>query len=516
MTRRRLPIGIQTFREIREDECYYVDKTAYALRLVDQGKHFFLSRPRRFGKSLFLDTLKELFEANEPLFRGLAIHDRWDWSARRPVVRLSFGGGNYPGPEALEARVHQRLAAVERQQGIPVGGGPAAGRFADLIEGLHLRTGRRVVVLVDEYDKPILDVLGEPDAARANRDFLRGFYGVVKDSDAHLRFSFFTGVSKFTKVSLFSELNNLRDITLSPPFSSICGYTEADLDAVFAPELPNFDRERIRDWYNGYSWRGAERVYNPYDILLLFATGDFDIHWFETATPSFLVEILRRRELFAPSLETMFGTSELLSSFDVGHIEPEALLFQTGYLTIIGEEELAGRPHFQLGYPNREVRQSLNEVLLRAMSPRDAGRDAPAGRLAPLLESGDFRGAEKLLRAFFDAIPYEWHTRNDLARFEGYYASVFYSWCAASGLDLVAEESSRRGRVDLAIRLPRSVVLVEFKVVDREADGSALRQLKERGYAGKYRASGHPIHLVGVEFSRARRNIVAFDVAPAG
>ena len=368
------------------------------------------------------------------------------------------------------------------------------------------------MVLVDEYDKPILDVLHRPEAARANRDFLRGFYGVVKDSDAHIRFSFFTGVSKFTKVSLFSELNNLRDITLRPPYSAICGYTEADLDEVFAPELPGLDRERIREWYNGYSWRGRERVYNPFDILLLFDTGEFDIHWFETATPSFLVEILRQRGIFTPALGAMIGTRELLSAFDVEHIAPEALLFQTGYLTITGEEQRGGRPRFRLGYPNREVRQALNDHLFRRMAPMAAETADREDDLSTLLATGDFERVETVLRALFASIPHDWHRRNELARYEGYYASVFYSFCAASGLDLVAEESSRKGRVDLSIRLPDSVVLVEFKVVEREADGSALRQLRERGYADRYRGSGRSIHLVGVEFSRAERNLVAFEV----
>ncbi len=514
MTRRRLPIGIQTFREIRERGYYYVDKTAYARRLVEEGKHYFLSRPRRFGKSLFLDTLKDLFEGNERLFRGLAIHERWDWSKRWPVVRISFGGGSYSSPGALEARVHQRLAAWEQRNGLAAGSGPAAGRFAALLEALHGKSGSRVVVLVDEYDKPILDALREPEVARANREFLRGFYGVVKDSDAHIRFSFFTGVSKFTKVSLFSELNNLRDITLRPEYSAICGYTEADLDEVFAPELPDLDRELIREWYNGYSWRGAARVYNPFDILLLFDTGEFDIHWFETATPSFLVEVMRRREIFTPSLEIMFATSDLLSAFDVERIAPEALLFQTGYLTITGEDRRGGRPRFRLGYPNREVRQALNDYLLHWMAPTTIERMHREEDLGDLLAAGDLAGVEAVTRALFASNAHDWHRKNELTRYEGYYASVFYSYCAGSGLDLVAEDATNRGRLDLAVRLPDAMVLIEFKVVDQPT-GSAIAQLRAKGYADKYRASGKPIHLIGVEFSRTERNIVAFDVEAA-
>jgi len=293
---------MQTFREVRERECYYVDKTAYLKRLTDEGKHYFLSRPRRFGKSLFLDTLKEFFQGNEGLFEGLYIHDHHDWSKRHPVVRLSFGGGNFTQPGMLEANVMEQLAAAERRMGVVSEYLTAAGRFAYLLEALHGQTGQRVAVLVDEYDKPILDALVEaPEVALANRDYLRGLYGVIKDSDAHVRFTFLTGISKFSKVNLFSQLNNLTDLTLDPVYSSICGYTEGDLDTVFWPELEGLDRERIREWYNGYSWLGSEKVYNPYDVLLLFRRGRFAAHWFETGTPAFLVDTLFKRQVASVS-----------------------------------------------------------------------------------------------------------------------------------------------------------------------------------------------------------------------
>ena len=313
--RRRLPLGIQTFRRIREEGYYYVDKSAYAGRLADEaGKHYFLSRPRRFGKSLFVDTLKELYEGNEPLFRGLAVHDAWDWSKRCPVVRLSFAGGNFRRPDALVESVTVQVQDIGRRAGVDTRGGSAPVRFHRLIEALHERTGARVVVLVDEYDKPILNALegsalsdgrGETPAAAntqatANRDDLRGLYGTLKDCDAHVELTFITGVSKFSKVSLFSDLNFLTDLTLNPHYAAICGYTEADLDTVFAPELPGLDRDQIRAWYNGYNWRGNENVYNPWAILHLFASREFKAHWFETATPRFLVDTLLRTRLLGP------------------------------------------------------------------------------------------------------------------------------------------------------------------------------------------------------------------------
>ena len=515
MTRRRLPTGIQNFRELRERDCYYVDKTPYISSLLDEGKHFFLSRPRRFGKSLFLDTLKELFEGNEPLFEGLFIHDRWDWSVRHPVLCLSFGSGDFKDPDQLYASLMAQLDAVERRMGVVSAYTAAPVRFGRVLEELHHRSGQRVAVLVDEYDKPILDALDLPDVARANRDFLRSVYGVIKDRDADIEFTFITGVSKFSKVSLFSGLNNLTDITLNPRYSAICGYTEADLDTVFAPELAGLDRKAIRDWYNGYNWRGSERVYNPFDILLLFFNREFDAYWFETGSPAFLIETLFRRRVTSLALEDMVGTHDLLSRFDVGDIGTEALLFQTGYLTIAGEKILGGKILYRLGYPNREVKQSLNEHLLGAMGPDRSRQGAQDIRLYELLAANDFASLEVLFRAFFAGIPFEWHTNNDIANYEGYYASVFYSWFAALGLDTTVEDSSSRGRLDMALRFNGNVYLFEFKVVESTSDGRAMAQLKERRYAEKYRGLGQPIWLLGVEFSKNERNLTAFEVEQA-
>ena len=488
MTRGKLPIGLQTFRTLREEGYYYVDKTPYVRRLVAEGTHYFLSRPRRFGKSLFLDTLKELFEGSETLFAGLDIHPHWDWSLSHPVVRLDFSGGDYQDPDGLRRNVMAQLDGVERQAQVTAeGSGPE--RFGFVLEALHRKAGRRVVVLIDEYDKPILDALERPELARANRDYLRSLYANVKFADAHVRFTFLTGVSKFSKVSLFSGLNNLKDITLDRRYSAICGYTEADLDAVFAPELDGLDRTAIRDWYNGYCWRGAEKVYNPYDVLLLFDSREFNAHWFETATPTFLVETLFQRRITSVSLGEMVSTGELLSAFDVGHIGTEALLFQTGYLTIVSEENVGGEALYRLGYPNREVRQSLNRSLLHHLVQDTARQTANGLRLYRLLEANDFAAMKELFQAFFSSIPYEWYTNNDIAQYEGYYASVFYSYFAALGFEIVVEDSSNHGRLDMAVRAFGHVYLFEFKVVELAPEGAALAQLKERGYAEKYRGA---------------------------
>ena len=484
-------------------------------RLVDQGTHYFLSRPRRFGKSLFLDTLKELFEGNEALFSGLAIHGDWDWSIRHPVLLLSFGSGTFQEEGDLAAEVAEQLEVLERGASISPRPIAAAARLRALIKAIHDRAGKPVVVLVDEYDKPILDALEIPEVGRANRDFLRGLYSAVKECDAYVRFVFLTGVSKFSKVSLFSGLNNLRDITLDPRYAAICGYTDADLDTVFAPELSGLDRDEIRAWYNGYSWRGTETVYNPFDILLLFDRREFDAWWFETGTPTFLVDTLLARGVSGVDLEGMIASGDLLSSFDVDEMATEALLFQTGYLTITGTEGLGGKILHRLGYPNREVRQSLNERLLRAMAPDASGQGTREIELFSLLCSSDFEGLRAFFEAFFASVPHDWHRKNEIARYEGYYASVFYAHFAALGLDVTVEDSTSRGRLDMSVHFNHQIYLFEFKVVELAAAGAAMEQLRAKHYADKYRARGQPIHLIAVEFSRDEKNIAAFEVERA-
>ena len=446
---------------------------------------------------------------------GLHIHNTWDWSVRHPVVRLDFAGGSFKEPANLHEDVMLQLESIEDEMGIPARRVSAPGRLRRLLQMLHRQTGQPVAVLVDEYDKPILDALEVPEVAYANRDYLRGLYGMIKSSDAHVRFTFVTGVSKFTKVSIFSDLNNLTDITLDRRYSAICGYTEADLDAVFAPELGGLDREQVREWYNGYRWRGPEKVYNPYDVLLLLDSREFKAHWFETGTPAFLLDTLFERRLSSVSLSGMLGTEDLLSAFDVNKIGTEALLFQTGCLTIIAEERLGGAALYRLGYPNREVRQSLNRVLLRHLVQDTAQQTANSIRLARLLETHDCTGLKDLFHAFFASIPYQWYTNNHSADYEGFYASVFYSYFAALGYDVAVEESSSHGRLDMAVRTAGHVYLFEFKVAEMAPPGSALAQLQERRYADKYRATGEPIHLIGVEFSRTTRNLTAFETADA-
>jgi hypothetical protein len=367
------------------------------------------------------------------------------------------------------------------------------------------------VVLVDEYDKPILDNLTCPDIARQMRDGLRDLYSVIKDADAHIRFAMLTGVSKFSKVSLFSGLNNLKDITVDKRYSSVCGYTDEDVDTVFAAELPGLDRELIRQWYNGYNWTG-ESVYNPFDLLLLFDNREFRPYWFETGTPTFLVDVLTERRVRLPDLERLQAPESLLSAFEVGDISTEALMFQTGYLTIDSVRRIGAFAQYRLRYPNLEVRASLSGAMLQRLRPNPAEYGAQSTKLYDLLLANDFAGLESLFTAFFASIPHDWFRNNPIAQYEGYYASVFYAYFASLGLDIVPEESSNAGRLDMAVRFNGQVYLFEFKVVELEPEGAALEQIKKRGYADKYRDRNEPIHLIGVEFSREQRKVVGFEV----
>jgi hypothetical protein len=371
------------------------------------------------------------------------------------------------------------------------------------------------VVLVDEYDKPILDNLEDPVLARRMRDSLRDFYAVLKDADAHLKFVFLTGVSKFSKVSLFSGLNQLRDLTLDARWSSLCGYTQQDLETVFAPELEGVDLAEVRRWYNGYNW-GGEAVYNPFDVLLFLDERAFRPYWFETGTPTFLVDLLARRGFYTPSLERLRSSLDFLSAFDVDRIEPEALLWQTGYLTLRGvEQEDQQEPLYVLGYPNREVLVSLNRSLLSGLGPATESVKEVRFDLPGVLRSGDLESFRAILQRLFASIPHDWYRSNPIAQYEGYYASVFYCHLAALGLELVAEDTTNKGRIDLTLKVPGRVYVFEFKVVEDAAEGTALAQLQARGYADKHRQPGTTVTLVGIEFGKAARNVVGFEAAEA-
>ena len=515
MTKYRLPIGIQSFRRLRERDCYYVDKTTLISQLIDEGDHYFLSRPRRFGKSLLLDTIDELFSCNEELFVNLDIHDEWDWSKPHPVIRLSFGA-KYNEPDDLARDSMEQLADIESTLGIKSLSGDVTGpgRLRSLIRALHNQTGSQVVVLIDEYDKPILDVLDNPDLATANRDYLRGFYGVIKDCAKDVRFVFVTGVSMFSKVSLFSGMNNLTDISLEPTYATVCGYTDHDLDTVFAPELEGLDRDKIRLWYNGYHWLGDQKVYNPYDVLLLFRRRKFQAHWFETGTPTMLYDQIKREHVNPMMLKNTEVSQELASKFDVGDVDLRALMFQSGYLTIVGEELKRDRTYFTLDYPNLEVRQSFSEGLLAHIGLDSSSVVRDSQELLDLLIANDFDGFRVKFNSFINGIPHQWHDNTGIEDYEAHYASMLYIALQVINADLTGEESSTHGRADMVVREGGQVFVIEFKMAENAAGvdsaiKDAMSQIKERGYANKYRGRNEPIHLVAMIFGSEKRNMIA-------
>ncbi|MDQ6975763.1 MAG: AAA family ATPase, partial [Mariprofundaceae bacterium] len=323
------------------------------------------------------------------------------------------------------------------------------------------------------------------------------------------RFVLLTGVSKFSKVSLFSGLNNLKDITLDSRYATICGYSDKELRSTFAEWLNGVDLDAVRHWYNGYSFDG-EKVYNPFDVLLYLDHREFRSYWFETGSPSFLVRLLQERRISALDLNQVRASSALLSSFDVQAIEPEALLFQTGYLTIKRRHDRGTIIAYELGFPNFEVKTSFHDSLLRLLSSNGSAQERNSNQLYDLLESGNPEEMRGIFHAFFAAIPHDWYRKNQLANYEGYYCSIVYCYFVALGVEVIAEDATSKGRIDITVKLGTRIFIIEFKVIEMDGTGSAMKQIEEKGYAEKYLAEGE-VWLIGVEFNSAERNIVGFE-----
>ena len=499
---KKLPIGISTLRDIIDDGYVYIDKTQHAYKLITEGKYYFLSRPRRFGKSLFLDTLKEIFQGNKELFKGLYIYDKYDFD-RHPVIRISFNDGKYTSKETLNDSMFKILRFNEEQLGISSSAAKYPSFcFEDLIIKAYEKYGKQVVILIDEYDKPILDNIEDTEIARQMREELKNFYSVIKGADEYLRFAFLTGVSKFSKVSLFSGLNNLNDITVDRNYATICGYTQADIETSFDEHLQGQDFAKIREWYNGYSWLG-ESVYNPFDILLFISNNyHYDNYWFSTATPTFLLKLIEKNQYFLPNLENIVADSTLLDSFDVDNIKLETLMWQTGYLTIREYFEGAKGMRYKLSLPNREVQISLFSHIANYIT-KNHQSELEQENVYNALVSFDFEKLEVNIKALFASIPYNLFTNNRMYKYEGYYVSVFYAYLKALGIKITAEDVTNKGRIDLTLKLPNATYVTEFKV-----DGSdALSQLKSMKYHEKYLNENKPVYLIGINFDTSERNI---------
>ncbi len=514
---KNLPIGINTLQTIIDNNMIYIDKTQIAYKLVANPGRYFLSRPRRFGKSLLADTLKEIFEGNKELFKDLYIYDKWDWDKKYPVIKVDFTGGVIRNRAELDIRLLYIIKSNAERLGVNINfDSDIAGGFSDLIKAALFYFKEKVVVLIDEYDKPLLDNIEKPEMIAEIRDGLKNFYSVLKEQDANLQFVFLTGVSKFSKVNIFSGINNLKDITLSQEFATICGYTHNDLNTSFAEHLAGVDWEELKKWYNGYNFLG-EKVYNPFDILLFISENQlYRNYWFETGTPTFLIKLFQKNEYFLPELDNLVVGEEILSSFDIDRIEPVTLLFQTGYLTIKETFIEMNRLMFKIGFPNFEVKTSFNEYLISGYTDLTVAKLQYERSSYDALMRGDMIALEKTFRRLFASIPYRNFTNNNLLESEGYYASVLYAFFAAINCEIIPEDITNKGQADMTVMLGDYIYIMEIKLVPTEATetdvNSALKQIQEMNYAEKYIGiQGKTVFELGIVFSKEKRNIVRFD-----
>ena len=505
----KLPIGIQTFKDIKDENYLYIDKTKEAYELIEgAGRYFFLSRPRRFGKSLFIDTLHNIFEGNKELFKGLYIYDKYDFKPY-PVIKISWAGADYQTLEDFEAKTD----AIFRQNQVRLGVECKQTRpnrcFEELIQNIYKKYNQKVVVLVDEYDKPILNVIENPIKAKENREIIKGIYEVLKDNDAYIRFAFLTGVSKFSKASIFSGLNMLTDISLNPKYGNICGYTQNDIETTFKPYLQGVNLEKVKEWYNGYNFL-KDSLYNPFDILQ-FITNDylFRAYWFETGSPTFLLKLIKEKNYFLPKLSNLIVDEKLVSSFDIDKIDIEVLLYQAGYLTI--EEMIIDEDddiYYKLKLPNKEVKKSLFDYIIRYLTNQSSTREIKSP-LFKSLKQADLQTLKQTIISLFASIPYNNYTKNDIANYEGYYASVLYAYFASLGIQIIGEDATNKGRIDLTLFVEEKIYILEFKVI--ESGDNALEQIKQKNYHQKYLSQNKDIYLIGIKFDKKERNIESFD-----
>ncbi|MEM7132884.1 MAG: ATP-binding protein [Chloroflexota bacterium] len=501
---KNLPIGIQTFKKIRDENYLYIDKTEQIHRLITSGAYFFLSRPRRSGKSLTLSTIKSIYLGQRELFSGLWIEEQWDWEKIHPVIHISFSGIGYQ-TQGLEGAIEAELRLIGKQMEIQFEQKGIDRLFAELIR--KLSTNGKVVLLIDEYDKPIIDYLGEIEQAQKNQKILKTFYSVIKDCDPYIKFLLITGVSKFSKVSIFSELNNLTDITRNRRFVDLTGYTQAELEDSFAPYMPEaesilrLDRTallaQLQHWYNGYSWDGRTYVYNPFSILNFFLEIAFRNFWFETGTPSFLLELLREEWLY--ELDDLTVGEETFSSYDIKHLRAIPILFQTGYLTIKEQGEWG---IYTLDYPNAEVKESMLSYLIADLRQREPELTRPMVRqLYEAFNANDMERLITLVKSIFKNIP----SHIFLAKAEAYYHSLIYLVFFYLGQYTESEVNTNDGRLDCVVKTTTHVYILEFKL-DKSAD-EALQQIHGKGYADKYASDPRPKILLGINFSSKQKTV---------
>lgn len=511
---KNLPIGIQEFSKLIEGNYLYIDKTEYIHKLISSGSYYFLSRPRRFGKSLLLNTIKEIFRGNKELFEGLWISDKIEWK-KYPVIKISFSNISFH-EKGLEQAIVDEIKSIGENHKIKLKEQFPGSIFKELIQKISKK--KKVTILIDEYDKPIIDYIDDIPKAEENRKILKSFYSVIKDSDSYIKFFFVTGVSKFSHVSIFSDLNNLNDITLDKNFAVITGYTQEELEDYFPEYIKKISEDyadyypdilpEIKRWYNGYSWDGLNFVYNPFSILNFFYKRAFKDYWFSTGTPTFLMKLIKEKRYTAFDIEKKIIFEDELEKYDITNISLIPLLFQTGYLTV--KQANISESTLLLDFPNNEVERSFKMHLLAGLN--DGHVDKASTLLVDIMHSLKNDRIEKfieLINVLFKGISY---TITDSK--EKYFHSIFYIVVKLLGFTIDTEILTIDGRIDAVILTDNNIYIIEFKAgLDAK---KALKQIKDKGYYKKYTGDRRGKTLIGINFDIERKCIDDFKIEKLG
>jgi hypothetical protein len=503
---KKLGIGISDFKKLIEGNYIYVDKTEYIYKLIQEGgNYYFLSRPRRFGKSLLISTIRYLFEGKKELFRELYIYDKWNWDETYPVLRIDFAKTQVKNEEELQKELKATIIETGRRYDYEYNQEYTINRNLEkLIERVNEVSKKQVVILIDEYDKPILDNIEKKEGVEMIREVLKGFYSVLKGLDEYIKFVLITGVSKFAKVSLFSGLNQLKDVSLDLRYGNICGYTQEELEKNFKEYLEGVNLEEVKEWYNGYSFLG-ERLYNPFDILLYLDSKKFKNYWYKTGTPSFLIKLIKKRKYDITKLENIVVKEDILEKFDLEEIRIEALMYQTGYLTIKEAYKKEYGEEYRLGFPNKEVRISFNEDILPLVL-KDELRENIADKIIEILKGEKLEELREQVEVLISNISYV-HYKG-----ESSYVIAVFSMLYSTGLNVITEDNTSKGRIDLTIIVNKSLVyILEFKVIqDEKEKGKAIKQILEKEYYKKY-LNYDKVYILGIELDKIKKQIVNFE-----
>ena len=512
----KYPIGIQNFGEIRRGGYAYVDKTALMYKMVSEGKYYFLSRPRRFGKSLLLSTIESFFNGEKELFKGLYIdHVEWDWQ-QYPIMHLDLNTNKYDTVGVLDTKLDDALGEWEQSYGCVRRDLPLGMRFEKVIRAAYEKTGLQVVILVDEYDKPMLQAIGNEALQTEYRNTLKAFYGALKSCDRYIQFAFLTGVTTFGKVSVFSDLNNLEDLTMLPQYATVCGISEEELHAYFddgVQELADANNltkkecySRLCEDYDGYHFDiNTPGMYNPFSVLNTLKNKKFADFWFETGTPSFLVYQLKKTGYPLDAMTEEELSADTLNSIDIMDENPLPLLYQSGYLTI--KDYDAEFMTYKLAFPNREVEQGFIKYLLPYYTPKVTDKATfSIGNFVKDIRKGDAEGFMRRLEAFFATGDYQ-----VMGKLELYFQNTLYVFFRLLGFYVDVERHTTNGRMDILIQTPDFIYILELKF-DQSAD-VALQQIEENGYARPFAHDSRRLFKIGINFSTKSKTIDDWKVS---